>query len=398
MIYRLSGYIQHYDWGGSDFIAEKLQLQNPERLPFAEYWLGVHPGGATAVDLGNKAHTTLASLVASDKLKYLGQSVVDRFNGLPYLLKVLDVKDMLSIQVHPSIDRAIAGFARENEKQISLNAPERSFRDQNHKPEVMVALSEFWLLHGFAADISARLQAFSFLHPFQESYSTGGLPSLFTAVMSNAFPAANQRLLGHLDEIIPLYTAGKLDKQSPDFWSARAFQTFCKNGQIDTGLFCIYLMNLVHLKPGEGIYQPSGILHAYLEGQNIELMSNSDNVLRAGLTTKYINTEALIQNTRFVETIPQLLTKSINKTDVVLHFPVDDFSLRTLELGHNSSHSMESEFPSIALLLSGNARWSSEGSGTIPTTGLSAMFIPAHTDWQIEVDQSTQLFIASLPS
>ena len=155
-------------------------------------------------------------------------------------------------------------------------------------------------------------------------------------------------------------------------------------------------MNIVHLSPGEAIYQPSGILHAYLEGQNIELMSNSDNVLRAGLTTKYINAEALIENTSFVETIPAIIDKKLNNTDEWLRFPVEDFTLGVFKLPSNDHKLMHNGQPTIALILSGKATWSGEVS--FVTNGLAAVFIPPQTEWKIEVDQPTQLFVASVPS
>ena len=396
MIYQLTGCIQHYDWGGKDFLVRKLLTQNPENLPFAEYWLGVHPGGSTKVHLGSGGTSTLASLIASDKQRYLGQATCNRFKALPFLLKVLDVKNMLSIQVHPSISKAKAGYAFENEQQIPLNAPTRSFRDENHKPEVMVALSEFWLLHGFISNFEQHISNYPFLNLIKPFYERGGIKEVFKELISNSSGPVTESLLSHLHSRIPLYHEGKLDKHSPDFWAVRAYLTFCKDGKVDPGLYCIYLMNIVHLNPGEAIYQPSGILHAYLEGQNIELMSNSDNVLRAGLTTKYINAEALIENSRFVETIPSVIDKKLNNTDEWLRFPVEDFALGVFNLPSNGHKAMHNDQPAIALILSGKATWSGEVS--FVTNGLAAVFIPPQTEWKIEVDQPTQLFVASVPS
>jgi mannose-6-phosphate isomerase class I len=145
----LHGVVQHYDWGGYDFIPKLLGIANSERKPFAELWMGAHPKAPATADVAGLA-MPLDQLIAEVPDRILGPSASARFGGrLPYLFKVLDVASMLSIQVHPTKEQAAAGFARENAAGIDLGAAERNYKDDNHKPEVAVAVTDFWMLHGF---------------------------------------------------------------------------------------------------------------------------------------------------------------------------------------------------------------------------------------------------------
>lgn len=371
-MYRINGRIQHYAWGGKTFIANLLGHDNKEKLPYAEYWLGVHPGGVSEVDLGDGAKTNLNALLVSDRKRYLGPSVLSHFRSLPFLLKVLDVEQMLSIQVHPTIEAAVKGFAKENELGVPLDAGNRNYKDQNHKPEIMVALSEFWLLHGFANDIATRLKTYTILHPFAASYEKDGLASLYSSIMNAPQHEIEVILKPLAERIIPSYHRGELKKEDPDFWAARALIHAPEGHQYDKGIFSIYLFNIVKLLPGQGIFQGAGMPHAYLEGQNIELMSNSDNVLRAGLTPKYIDIPELLLNTKFVETTPQLLEGNLNDKEV--HYPsqVSDFGIRYFHLQKGETLRLNDPSPTIVLILEGKGNW--KGGKTITTDGFSSFY------------------------
>lgn len=145
-IFPIKGVVQHYAWGGFRFLPQLLDLDNTSHEPWAEYWMGAHPK-APSIDLENGKD--LKTLIDADRIGTIGARVDERFGELPYLFKVLDVKDMLSIQVHPSKEEAEKGFDAEEKAGISISDARRNYKDRNHKPEVMVALSEFWLLHGF---------------------------------------------------------------------------------------------------------------------------------------------------------------------------------------------------------------------------------------------------------
>jgi mannose-6-phosphate isomerase len=166
----------------------------------------------------------------------------------------------------------------------------------------------------------------------------------------------NKILQPLVDRILPLYESGQLNKSEEDFWAARAYKTFCKEGYIDRGLFSVYLFNLVNLQPGEGIFQDAGILHAYLEGQNLELMANSDNVLRGGLTTKRIDVPELLKHVKFVPVEPAIITGKRNPTssEEIFQTPAEDFELRKAILGKGQALKLKSNTVDIFLVADGS--------------------------------------------
>ena len=334
-IFTLKGRSQHYNWGGTSFIPRLLQVSNEKNQPYAEYWMGAHDKApSTVVDEGKE--TGLDKIIAADVNGTLGANVAAKFGRLPYLFKVLDVKDMLSIQVHPSKESAVEEFEKENRKGVALNAANRNYKDDNHKPELMFALSEFWLLHGFKEEkklvaILKKVPELQFLLPVFEKESYEGL---YKKVMEMDQHEVNERLQPLLDRIIPLYKEEKLHREDEDFWAARAAITFNETDKIDRGIFSIYLFNVVKLMAGEAIFQDAGVPHAYLEGQNIEIMANSDNVLRGGLTNKHIDVPELLKHTRPEATIPKVIRgqKSGIEGEEVFLTPAADFELRKIDL------------------------------------------------------------------
>jgi mannose-6-phosphate isomerase len=258
-IFKIKGLIKRYDWGGKTFLSQLLNIPNPAKEPFAEYWMGANLG--------------------------------EQFEKVPYLMKVLDVEKMLSIQVHPSREVARIKFREENEKGIPLSAPNRNYKDENHKPELLSPLSAFYLLHGFKSpaameNILKELKALNFL---TDAFKGSNYKGLYTRVMTMPQEEVNARLQPLLEEIVPRYKAGEYNKEQEDFWAARAALTFTAQGNIDRGIFSIYLFNVVKMHPGQALFQDAGLPHAYLEGQTMEIMANSDNVLRGGLTPKHID-------------------------------------------------------------------------------------------------------------
>jgi mannose-6-phosphate isomerase len=337
-IWPLRGVVKHYDWGGRQYIAGLLSEKNTEEKPFAEYWMGTHPQGMSVVATAAGEWMPLNHMAGE----------------LSFLYKVLDVSSMLSIQVHPSKEAAKYEFDRENQLGISLDAPHRNYKDANHKPELMVALSRFWLLHGFQEPALLRrtlmhTAALQFLLPVFEQ---GGYESLYRTVMEMPQAQVDLRLRSHVDSILPLYSLHQLSKDHPDFWAARAAMEFSQAGHIDRGIFSIYLFNLVQLEPGEAIFQDAGVPHAYLEGQNVEIMANSDNVLRGGLTSKHIDVGELIKHVRFEPVIPHVLHAA--PSDGAFDIPVDDFRLSQLTLNKGALHTLRVDTPSILLCMQGS--------------------------------------------
>ncbi len=346
-IYRLKGTVKHYDWGGRSFIPSLLQIENKDGRPCAEYWMGSHLLGNSVVELPDGEKKILSELVPD----------------LPYLLKVLDVKDMLSIQVHPSKAAAEIEFARENAEGIPLDSPIRNYKDDNHKPEMLVALSDFYLLHGFKTetDLINILDRFPELHGLLPVFKESGYEGLYKMVMTMSQPEVNKTLQPLLDKIVPLYKENKLSKSSEDFWAARASITFSKGHDIDRSIFSIYLFNVVRLDIGEALFQGAGLPHAYLEGQNVELMANSDNVLRGGLTHKHVDVAELLKHIKCEATIPGILRGvAINRNEKLYKTPPADpiaigFQLGVFELEAGDTISFSPAGVEILLLTEGVA-------------------------------------------
>ncbi|MBI3140198.1 MAG: mannose-6-phosphate isomerase, class I [Sphingobacteriales bacterium] len=346
-VYTLNGVVKHYDWGGISFIPSLLHQDNPDKKPFAEYWLGTHPLGISRVETG-KGET-----VALDQLT----------GHLPYLFKAQEVKEMLSIQTHPSKEAAAIEFARENAEGIPLEAPYRNYKDDNHKPEMLVALGEFWLLHGFKPEAALRsiLETVPELAAFRSLFQSAGYPGLYKHIMEMPQGQVNQILEPLVSRVLPLYQSGQLQKDNPDFWAAKAALTFSKNHNLDRGIFSIYLLNIVQLKRGEGLFQDAGLPHAYLEGFNVELMANSDNVLRGGLTSKHIDVKELLKHVKCVATLPQIIRgKEAGEQEKDYPVPTPEFRLSVFELKGGDTVSFIPASVEILLLTDGVAELDDE--------------------------------------
>jgi mannose-6-phosphate isomerase len=394
----LKGIVKHYDWGGTSFIPSLLNMSNAEGKPFAEYWLGAHDTDSSILVTKNK-EIKLNQFIAADKEKILGKMISKRFGRLPYLLKVLDVKDMLSIQVHPSKHEAEIEFAKENREGIPINAPHRNYKDDNHKPELMVALNDFWLLHGFkpVEQLRATLEKTAELKPLLEIFDATGYDQLYKTVMEMPQESVNRLLQPLLDRIIPLYQKNQLRKDQEDFWAARAALTFNSDNKIDRGIFSIYFFNLLYLKKGEGIFQDAGLPHAYLEGQNVEIMANSDNVLRGGLTTKHIDVKELMKHIKFEETIPKILhPEKLAGKEEVYKTPAPDFKLSWFKLNKEAEAAFESITGEILLVIDGNIVIKSNEDELELSKG-EAAFIISHQHISLKALSDADLYRASAP-
>ena len=389
----VQGVVQHYSWGGYEFIPQLLGIENKEQKPFAEYWLGAHPNHPARLNVNQG----LVQLIGADAERILGKKVTEKFGSLPYLLKVLDVRQMLSIQVHPSVASAIKGYKEENEKGIALTAAHRNYKDQNHKPELMVALGDFWLLHGFKEEnkLAAILKAVPELNFLQNTFQQKGYLGLYEKVMSMPQNEVNAILDPLIKRIVPLYENGQLHKNQEDFWAARAALTFCKNDDYDRGIFSVYFFNLLHLKKGEGIFQPAGMPHAYLEGQNVEIMANSDNVLRAGLTDKHIDVPELMKHVRFEATHPKVLTPD-TLPEKVFFTPAEEFELHEYQLQTGQEVTIESRTGEMWILLEGQINLGADVQGLQLEKG-RALFVEADKKVSVTAVKPSILFRATVP-
>jgi len=351
-VFRLQGKVQHYAWGGACFLPQLLRIDNPGHRPFAEYWLGAHDNAPAELE-----GATLNEYIRRHPEATLGPHTAARFGRLPYLLKILDVKDMLSIQVHPSKRNAELEFAEENRKGIALNAPDRNYKDDNHKPELMLALGDFWLLHGFKPkeDLLKVLHTVPELRFLVPVFNRQGYQGVYQAIMELPQEEVNAILAPLLDRIIPLYKEGTLKKNEEHFWAARAALTYAEPGKTDRGIFSIYLFNLLNLRSGEAIFQDAGLPHAYLEGQNVEIMANSDNVLRGGLTPKHVDVPELMKHVHFEATNPRIIAGDDDPGHIAVYpTPAPDFELSKLNLLKGESLTIKAHSAEIFIVLEGS--------------------------------------------
>jgi len=397
-IYKMKGVIRNYDWGGAVFLSKLLSYTNPQHVPMAEYWLGAHDADPSILFEGEK-EVRLNRFVASDAEKILGRTIAKKFGRLPYLLKLLDVKDMLSIQVHPAKHEAEIEFARENKAGIPLSAPQRNYKDDNHKPELIVALSEFWLLHGFkpVEKLRTTLSNIPELQPLLEIFDSTGYDQLYKTAMEMPQKSVNEVLQPLLDRIIPRYQKDQLPRDQEHFWAARAALTFNDHSKIDRGIFSIYFFNLLNLKRGQAMFQDSGVPHAYLEGQNVEIMANSDNVLRGGLTNKYVDVKELMKHIKFEQTIPEVIDATATRDhEEVYKAAAPDFRLSRFHLKKNDVITFESVSGETLLLLKGSVSISSGNNELELNKGESA-FITSHQHVSVKCTSDAEIYRASVP-
>ena len=348
-VHKLSGSVQHYSWGGTRFLPQLLSIENPNHKPFAEYWLGVHTGGPATVEVNQQA-VLLSDIIASNPVAALSAPVYEQFGGLPYLLKVLDVKDMLSIQVHPTKEYAKVAFEKEEAAGIPLTAPNRNYKDQNHKPEIMLAISEFWLLHGFKSEakIIETLENTAEFQVLAPLFKAEGLQGFYQFLMEMDQAQVNSLLSPVVKRALRHMQEGKIDKTCPEWWVAKLYENVAGITPVDRGFFSIYLFNIVCVQPGQGIFQDAGVPHAYLEGQNVELMASSDNVLRGGLTPKHIDVAELINNIKFEHMEPLIIEGTTPcMGESVYPAPTTDFGIATIKL--DGSFAFEHQAQSMEL-------------------------------------------------
>ena len=277
----LKNTIQEYAWGSRSAIPELLGQSVPADKPQAELWMGAHPKAPSQVFFDG-IWRSLPEVIQESPEETLGQKVAARFsNELPFLFKVLAAAKPLSIQAHPNKEQAWQGFARENELGIPFDAPHRNYRDDNHKPEIICALTPFWALNGFRR-IEETLSLL-------EEAKIAGLAEIVSFLRSHSNRDGLKKFFNHLMTMdsgkqgkIVEQAVNFAEKQTPEkpswTWMIKLNEAYPG----DIGVLSPLFLNLVRLEPQQAMYLPAGELHGYLEGVGIELMANSDNVLRGG--------------------------------------------------------------------------------------------------------------------
>lgn len=365
--------LQTYPWGSRTLLAELRGEATPTAAPQAELWFGAHPAAPATV-----GGTGLDEVIADDPVDALGPAVRGEFgDSLPFLLKILAADSPLSIQAHPTAGQARAGFEAENAAGIPLDAPRRNYKDRNHKPELLVALTPFRALAGLRP-AEQTLDFFGYLDcPELSRYSVmlhsddadEGLRALFTTWIS--LPRAKRVEL--IEGVL-----GCVDKRNfsgaPE-WMRNSAQCFAHLAEMypgDVGVLASLLLNYVELAPGEALYLGAGRLHAYIGGMAVEIMANSDNVLRGGLTTKHVDVPELVRITDFSPLADPRVVPRASGCAREFDVPVQDFQLTRYELEPGEGFDVDISGPAIVLCTGGHVNC-----GPVELTPGNAAWIPA---------------------
>lgn len=348
---RMQNPIMNYKWGSRTDIAMIQGRSVPSREPEAELWMGAHPKAPSMVE-EKGCWIRLDKLIDEESVKLLGFHVVEKFGPrLPYLFKILAAGAPLSIQAHPNLQQAREGFLRENRKGVPIDAFERNYRDNNHKPECICALTEFQGLCGFrqVGKISGLLKqigAVGLEEVVEDFYAEGGNGMDLKRMYQRLMRLPDEKKKTIIDRVI---------KRAEDLSGRdRAFEWVLRLGRAypgDIGLLSPILLNLFHLKPGEALFLPAGELHAYLSGTGIEIMANSDNVLRGGLTPKNVDVEELMNLLTFRDRpISPIVPEAAGSFEHRYPTPAEEFELAVIRLRSGQSHT-KTDHCSIEILL-----------------------------------------------
>ncbi|MEV8040935.1 mannose-6-phosphate isomerase, class I [Arthrobacter sp. NPDC080082] len=344
-MYALENVLRPYAWGSPTAIAGLLG-RPASGGPEAELWIGAHPDSpSTAARADDGGPLALDALIAGDPDHFLGSESVAAFGPrLPFLLKVLAADHPLSLQVHPTLEQARAGFAREEAAGVDRSAATRNYKDDNHKPEMIFALTPFEALCGFRPAAESR----AVFEDLARAFEQGGreVPALLPQLVGDlarpeegqALRAAFERLIGGGDNVaaataavVELLAAG-----TPDGPDAAALDTVgMLNAEYpgDPGVLISLLLNRISLAPGEAVYLPAGNVHAYLHGLGIEVMASSDNVLRGGLTPKFVDVPELLRTIAFEAVgVPELRAEQTMLGQELYRPPFQEFALQRIEL------------------------------------------------------------------
>lgn len=399
--YRLENPVQHYDWGSLEGLKDCLGIPNPEGRPAAELWIGAHPKAPSLALLGD-GRQRLDELIQAESEACLGKAATGRFGpALPFLLKALSAGGPLSIQAHPSKRKAEKGFERENIAGIPLDAPERNYRDSNHKPEMVVALTRFEGLFGFRP-IPEIIENIRILAPDNHAQYVSRLERnpgrvelsvLFYSIISSD-EANKYAILGRVLDRLP----GILARTDLEPSRLEAFRWMEKLRHIypgDVGILAPALLNYMVLEPGQSLFVGAGDLHAYLSGEALELMANSDNVIRGGLTAKHVDVPELVSVLSFDSGSPlPFVAKPGMPGEEDFPVLVPDFRLSVLRPAGQVLE-RRAEGPELLLCAEGKATLRNQG-GSLELGRGQAAFIRADAGtWSLEGE--AKVFRAFLP-
>ncbi|HFQ4905453.1 TPA: mannose-6-phosphate isomerase, class I [Vibrio vulnificus] len=368
MIYKLINTVKNFDWGSKTAFNELYNIPNEQALPQAELWMGTHPNGCSKVSLRNGKTILLSELISQ------GSQNAKCSNALPFLVKILAAQAPLSIQVHPDKESATLGFERENKQGLPLSSPARNYKDSNHKPELIYAITPYLSMNGFRSPAEI-FRIFSALE-------IATLSPLISKLMNDE----SEEVVLHdffvgllsLEEEIKYQVIEELDALTKRSWEdvdIREAISLAKKlislYKTDIGVFSPFFLNIIRLEPGEAMFLNAKTPHSYVQGVGVEVMANSDNVLRAGLTSKYIDIPELISNTSFMSTQRDNIKVRPVKKGGFLRFPVpiSDFCFEVIKV--KTRVEINSKEAEILLCLEGSSRIFSNGDEVLISKGES---------------------------
>ncbi|WP_405485478.1 mannose-6-phosphate isomerase, class I [Nocardia sp. NBC_00511] len=406
-MHELVGALRSYAWGSRTALAQLCGRPVPSAHPEAELWFGAHPADPAHVRIDGHSESLLA-VVDADPQRELGSIAGEFGDRLPFLLKVLAAEEPLSLQAHPSLEQARGGFARENQSGVALDSPMRNYRDENHKPELVVALGRFEALAGFRDPMqTVRLlnalgvpELGQFADLLAAQPDSAGLRTLFTtwialpqATLSTLLPKVLDGCVRYLSE----RDAGNGGKRKEFVAEVRTALELSEAYPGDAGVLAALLLNRITLEPGEGLFLDAGNLHAYLRGVGVEIMANSDNVLRGGLTPKHVDVPELLRVLDFEPLdLPVIEPEALPDDVFRYHTPAPEFALSRVELAADAEPvPVLRSGPMIALCTHGRVRLLQAGEELIVECGYAAWISAVDGGIRAQaVDGSAQLFCA----
>ncbi len=390
--------VKDYAWGSRTAIPGLTGARNPGQKPRAELWMGAHVTAPSLVEKDGK-EVPLPDLIRGDPVGMLGREVAETFDDkLPFLLKVLAAAEPLSIQAHPNLEQAREGFRADNDAGIELTAFNRSYKDDNHKPELICALTPFWALKGFRKiesmlHILEQIRSAALedeLDAFKKSPDRSGLRQFYSTLM-HLEKEKRERVVRDAVRF-----ASRGDSGKPIHAWIRALNEHYPG---DIGVLSPIILNLVELQPGEALYLPSGELHAYLEGVGIEIMANSDNVLRGGCTPKFINVPELLKNLTFeAGDLKRAAPEKRSPVERVYPTPAVEFRLSVISVGEPMTFERrDNRGVEVALCVEGAAEVLDVETGmTAPLKKGSSVMIPGSVR-DYEMKGNAVIYKAAVP-
>ncbi|MEV4685367.1 mannose-6-phosphate isomerase, class I [Streptomyces kurssanovii] len=348
---RLANTVRPYAWGSTTAIPELLGVA-PTGEPQAEMWMGAHPGAPSRVTRGGEADQPLSDVIAAAPERELGDAAVAKFGPrLPFLLKLLAAAAPLSLQVHPDLAQARDGYGAEENAGVPVDAPHRNYKDANHKPELICALTPFDGLCGFrapaaAAELLAGLEVDS-LKPYVDLLHAQPEDAALREVLTAVLTADPQEMAATVAE-----AAAAAERLGGAY---APYAAIARHYPGDPGVIAAMLLNHIQLQPGEALFLGAGVPHAYLDGLGVEIMANSDNVLRCGLTPKHVDVPELLRIVRFEATEPAVLRPEASPSgEEVYDTPIDEFRLSRYVLAPDAEpRDVTASTPQILLCTAG---------------------------------------------